>query len=62
MRLGRNCFACHLLVLGLRCDEYDAFRDARAHRRAVEWLADNSLIADDAATGFLDEHPEPNVP
>jgi uncharacterized protein UPF0158 len=39
-----------------------AFRDASAHRRAVEWLADNSLIADDAATRFLDEHPEPNVP
>ena len=26
-----------------------AFRDARAHRRAVEWLADNSLLADAAA-------------
>jgi hypothetical protein len=39
-----------------------AFRDARAHRRAVEWLADNSLIADVAATRFLDEHPEPSVP
>lgn len=41
---------------------WDAFRDARAHRRAVEWLADNSLIADDAATRFLDEHPELTVP
>jgi hypothetical protein len=39
-----------------------AFRDARAHRRAVEWLADNSLITDVAATRFLDEHPEPSVP
>jgi hypothetical protein len=39
-----------------------AFRDARAHRRAVEWLADNSLIDDDAATRFLDEHPEPDLP
>ena len=39
-----------------------AFRDARAHRRAVQWLADNSLIQDAVATRFLDEHPEPGVP
>jgi hypothetical protein len=39
-----------------------AFRDARAHRRAVEWLADNSLITDAAAARFLDQHPEPSVP
>jgi hypothetical protein len=39
-----------------------AFRDARAHRRAVEWLADNSLIDQDAATRFLDEQSEPNLP
>jgi hypothetical protein len=39
-----------------------AFRDARAQRRAVEWLAENSLITDLAAARFLDEHPEPSVP
>ncbi len=39
-----------------------AFRDARAHRRAFEWLVDNSLVEDDAATRFFDEHPEPDVP
>jgi hypothetical protein len=39
-----------------------AFRDARAYRRAVEWLADNSLVDDDAVTRFLDELPEPAVP
>jgi hypothetical protein len=39
-----------------------AFRDARAHRRAVEWLTDNSLVADDAAARFLSEQPEPDVP
>ncbi len=39
-----------------------AFRDARACRRAVEWLADNSLVHDDAVTRFLDEHPEPTLP
>jgi Uncharacterised protein family (UPF0158) len=39
-----------------------AFRDTRAHRRAVEWLADNSLINDDAATRYLAEHPDPDLP
>ncbi len=39
-----------------------AFRDTRARHRAVEWLADNSLINDDTATRFRDEHPEPDVP
>jgi hypothetical protein len=39
-----------------------AFRDARAERRAVEWLADNSLIDDDAASGFLADHPDPDLP
>jgi hypothetical protein len=39
-----------------------AFRDARAHRRAVEWLADNSLIDDAATARFLHEHPEPDLP
>jgi hypothetical protein len=38
-----------------------AFRDARAQRRAVQWLADNSLIQDAAATRFLDEHPDPDM-
>jgi Uncharacterised protein family (UPF0158) len=39
-----------------------AFRDARAYRRAVEWLADNSLVDHHAAASFLDTHPEPGVP
>ena len=34
-----------------------AFRDARAHRRAVEWLTDHSLVDDDAAARYLREHP-----
>ncbi|MBC6469284.1 UPF0158 family protein [Actinomadura alba] len=38
------------------------FRDARAHRRAVEWLADNSLIADTAAAQYHAEHPDPDLP
>ena len=43
-------------------DGWYAFRDARALRRAVEWLVDNSLIDDDAAASFFEQHPEPPVP
>ncbi|MBP2320443.1 hypothetical protein JOF56_000828 [Kibdelosporangium banguiense] len=39
-----------------------AFRDSRARRRAVEWLADNSLIENDAASQYLTEHPDPDLP
>jgi uncharacterized protein UPF0158 len=36
-----------------------AFRDTRARRRAVQWLADNSLIDDSSADRFLSGHPDP---
>ena len=39
-----------------------AFRDVRAKRRAVQWLADNSLIDDDAASRLLTGHPDPDLP
>ncbi len=39
-----------------------AFRDARAIRRAVEWLGDNSLIDHETATQFMTEHPDPALP
>ena len=39
-----------------------AFRDARAKRRAVQWLADSSLIDDRSAERFLSGHPEPAPP
>jgi len=39
-----------------------AFRDARAQRRAVQWLAGNSLIDDAAANRFLTGHPDPDPP
>ena len=39
-----------------------AFRDVRAKRRAVQWLAGNSLIDDDAASRFLVGHPDPDLP
>ena len=39
-----------------------AFRDVRAKRRAVQWLADNSLIDDETADRFQEEHPDPDLP
>jgi hypothetical protein len=39
-----------------------AFRAVRANRRAVQWLADNSLIDDDAVSRFLAGHPDPDLP
>jgi hypothetical protein len=41
---------------------WHSFRDARARRRAVQWLADNSLIDDEAAARFLAVHSDPDVP
>jgi Uncharacterised protein family (UPF0158) len=43
-------------------DAWYAFRDARAKRRAVEWLVDNDLIDDSAAARYLADHPDPDVP
>jgi hypothetical protein len=39
-----------------------AFRDARARRRAVQWLVDNSLIDDEPAASFLAIHTDPDLP
>ena len=39
-----------------------AFRDTRARRRAVQWLADNSLIDHGSADLFLSGHPDPALP
>jgi len=39
-----------------------AFRDARAQRRAVEWLVDNDIVDETQAQKFLSEHPEPDLP
>jgi hypothetical protein len=41
---------------------WNAFRDTRAARRAVEWLRDESLISHEAADRFQTEHPDPDVP
>ena len=39
-----------------------ALRDARAQRRAVEWLADNDIVDATQAHKFLSEHPDPDLP
>ena len=41
---------------------WHAFRDARAKRRAVQWLLDQRLINDDAARQFVIDHPDPDLP
>lgn len=41
---------------------WHAFRDSRARRRAVQWLADSSLIDADSAGRFLDGHADPVLP
>jgi hypothetical protein len=41
---------------------WHAFRDTRAQRRALEWLAGNSLIDEHAAAHFLTSHPDPDLP
>jgi Uncharacterised protein family (UPF0158) len=38
-----------------------AFRDTRALRRAVEWLAENDLISPEEAARFVAGHPDPQA-
>ncbi len=39
-----------------------AFRDARANQRAVDWLQEEGLVADDTAQALLQRHPLPELP
>lgn len=41
---------------------WNAFRNARAERRAVVWLRDNNLIDEAEADRYLDDHPDQDVP
>jgi hypothetical protein len=41
---------------------WHALRDARAQRRAVEWLLDQGLIHASAAQQFAADHPDPAIP
>ena len=38
------------------------FRDSRARRRAVGWLADHSLIDDETASHYHAAHPDIELP
>jgi len=39
-----------------------AFSEARAVRRAVEWLAEEELIDQGVADRYLTDHPQPDLP
>jgi hypothetical protein len=41
---------------------WHAFRDARAKRRAVEWLRDEGLIDEDEARKFMQANADPTLP
>jgi len=63
---GKGAFGRFKAELHEECPDllpaWYAFRDARATRRAVQWLADNSLIDAEAADRFLSTHEDPHVP
>jgi len=41
---------------------WHAFRDTRAEGRAVQRLADQDIVSEDAAQAFLAEHRDPDLP
>jgi hypothetical protein len=41
---------------------WQEFREIRAKRRAVEWLAENELIGEEEAENYRTDHPDPYVP
>jgi hypothetical protein len=41
---------------------WHAFKGARAQVRAVQWLAEEGLIEEDAAQRFTRDHPDPGLP
>jgi len=41
---------------------WHTLRDARAQRRAVEWLLNQGLIDDSATERFTADHPDPELP
>jgi hypothetical protein len=63
---GRGAFGRFKDELHEECPDllptWYAPRDARARRRAVEWLRDSSLVDDAAANRALADHPDPAVP
>jgi predicted nucleotidyltransferase len=43
-------------------DAWFKFHDVRFERRAIEWLADEGLIAEETAVHAIDERPDPELP
>ncbi|GAA4437770.1 UPF0158 family protein [Phytohabitans houttuyneae] len=41
---------------------WNAFRDARARQRAVQWLADHNLVTQEEADRYRADHPTPDLP
>ena len=41
---------------------WQTLRDARARRRAVQWLLDQELITPEAAQEYGETHPDPDLP
>ena len=61
-RRRSNCRSSELALDPHLLPAWHAFRETRAQRRAVDWLVVNSLIDDHAASRFLNDHPDPDVP
>ena len=57
-RFRGQVYDCHPHLIS----PWHAFRDARAHRRAVEWLQERGLIGVEEAQRFLSENPEADLP
>jgi hypothetical protein len=49
-------------ALAMLLPAWYAFRDNRARRRAVEWLADHSLIDDETASHYHTANPDTELP
>ncbi|HEY8721394.1 UPF0158 family protein [Pengzhenrongella sp.] len=43
-------------------EAWNALRDVRAQRRAVEWLLDEGLVDEGAGQQFAADHPDPALP
>jgi Uncharacterised protein family (UPF0158) len=41
---------------------WNAFRDSRAKRRAIDWLVDNGLVTNEEGERMRADHPEPPLP
>ena len=63
---GRGAFRRFKNTLNEECPNllpaWYAFSEARALRRAVEWLAEEELVDQEIADRYRTDHPEPDLP